>query len=81
MSFIIDGTTPATAIIWAHALSADVKWRGCVHGALFDRAGTVIGSYHPYVTGSGYAIHTQHYGGYAKPEEIEIAPCTCEEGY
>ena len=47
--------------------------------SMLRKGGTVIGSYHPYVSGSGWSIHTEPYGGYARPEEIEFTTCVCEE--
>lgn len=75
---VIDGTESAFGIIWASALGATIRWRGCPHGLLFSPAGEVIGSYHAYVSGRGWSIHTKPYGGFAYFEEVDTtAPCTC----
>ena len=75
----ITGTESVPAIVWASALGVAMRWVGCVHGLLFAPDGSVIGSYHPYVSGSGWSIHTRPYGGYAKPEELEFTTCTCDQ--
>jgi hypothetical protein len=73
----IGGSETAIEIVWASALGASIRWRGCRHGLLFGTDQRVIGSYHPYVTGRGWSIHTEPYGGFAEQAEVELVPCKC----
>lgn len=77
----LTGQESAISIIWATALGepGSIRWRGCPHGLLFSPQGEVIGSYHAYVSGGGWSIHTKPYGGFAHYEELDVtAPCTCD---
>ena len=73
----LQGDEPAAAIIWAQAMSdrGRVRWRGTQCGALLNKQGERIGSFHRYWNNSGWSVSTIPYGGYAYPEEVEVVPC------
>lgn len=70
---IISDQDSAIGIIWANALApGKAVWRGTKDGRIIDAHGNTIGSYHRYVSGGGWSIHTKAYGGFAYDGELEI---------